>query len=545
VSLDKPGGAGDQEPDKPGAVPSSASPSGTETKSPPPAETRSEAEHARDVMSRPPVRRYEDGASDPPRPVNPARTEQEQAGPGDGARAAGPAQAEPRSEAEHARDVMSRPPVRRPWLETSDVRPREADVPALSQPDRGDRGRGGETGEWARPDAGSVADGQVRVRVAEPAERVRPDSEERPSIPDEADGSSDERPGSAEGGRGGRDSKDSRPEDDEEATSPDRAVEREETAEQDEIAESPRERPQPPEVVPEALPDTGQDQAEDQRWAAMEQRFQAMEQQHRAELAELRADYETKYETLKGQSEELKAQVEEHAEREPAGAERRPSADDSPDSGERPAHTGPPDVVSKREHDDLQIGGDAADEAPREFEEPFRDALDHAAKHRINELNDLLDSPPEQQIDVAVNMCGFVAAFTAIDVVQRKWPTDAGLRRMAQKVAQAKVDEPYGVTEQNVYLFLSRCALGFEPYGNVFGDVIQDPGTLRAAPFFFATDMLATFVPEGQTIWQFLDLIEDAYEKAWLLDLNLLPALMVRARMPQPEQASGPESAGR
>lgn len=32
-------------------------------------------------------------------------------------------------------------------------------------------------------------------------------------------------------------------------------------------------------------------------------------------------------------------------------------------------------------------------------------------------------------------------------------------------------------------------------------------------------------------------MIEDAYEKAWLLDLNLLPALMVRARMPQPEQA--------
>lgn len=179
---------------------------------------------------------------------------------------------------------------------------------------------------------------------------------------------------------------------------------------------------------------------------------------------------------------------------------------------------------------------------PKKFEVPFRDALGHAAKRRIPELHALLNGLSEEQADVAINMCAFVAAYTAIDVVERRWPTDVGLHRMAQKVAQAEVDEPYGVTEQNAYLFLSRCAIGFEPYGTVFEGVIQDPAILAVAPFFFAVDMLAAFVPQGQTIWEFLDVIEDAYEKAWLLDLNLLPALMVRARMPQPEQAPNTNS---
>jgi hypothetical protein len=174
---------------------------------------------------------------------------------------------------------------------------------------------------------------------------------------------------------------------------------------------------------------------------------------------------------------------------------------------------------------------------PREIEEQFRDALDHAAKRRADELRSLLRRMVDgNQIDAAVQLCGLVAAYTAINTVSRRWPTDSGLRLMAEKIVQAD-DEPHGVTEQNVYLFLSRCALGSESFADVFGDAFDDADKFIAAPFFLTADMLATFVPKGQTIWEFLDVIEDAYEKAWLLDLNLLPALMVRARMPQPEQA--------
>ena len=175
---------------------------------------------------------------------------------------------------------------------------------------------------------------------------------------------------------------------------------------------------------------------------------------------------------------------------------------------------------------------------PAEVEKPFRDALDHAAKRRVSELHDMLFRLPEEHLAAAVGLCGFVTAYTAIDVVERRWPTDAGLRRMAEKMVEGgNRDEQFGVTEQNVYLWASQCALGFKPYAEVFGDRFNDPYKFLAAPFFLTVNVLATFVPEGQTIWEFLELIEDAYEKAWLLDLNLLPALMVRARIPQPQQA--------
>lgn len=121
-------------------------------------------------------------------------------------------------------------------------------------------------------------------------------------------------------------------------------------------------------------------------------------------------------------------------------------------------------------------------------------------------------------------------------MVERRWPPDASVRRMAEGVARAKADAPYGVTEENAYLFLSRCALGFESYGDVFGDAFEDADTFAAAPFFLTIDMLAAFRPKDKSIWEFLDVIEDSYERAGLLDLNLLPALMMRARMPLPEQ---------
>ncbi|MBO0803824.1 MAG: hypothetical protein J2P25_12220 [Nocardiopsaceae bacterium] len=180
-----------------------------------------------------------------------------------------------------------------------------------------------------------------------------------------------------------------------------------------------------------------------------------------------------------------------------------------------------------------------AGELPREFEAPFREALDHAAKRQVGDLHALLTGMTEQQLDIALSMCGFVAAYTAINTVNRRWPTDGGLRLMAEKAVKGfEEDAPYGATEENVYLYLSKCALGFQSYADVFGDAFSSLEETLAAPFFITIDLLATFAPKEKTIWEFLDVIEDAYEKAWLLDLNLLPALMVRARMPQPEGAS-------
>lgn len=176
---------------------------------------------------------------------------------------------------------------------------------------------------------------------------------------------------------------------------------------------------------------------------------------------------------------------------------------------------------------------------PAELEKPFRQALDHAAKRRVGELHDLLTGLSDEQIAGAVGLCGFVAAYIASDVVERRWPTDSGVRRMAQKTVQGEnPDQQYGVTEDSVYRFLSRCALGFEPYADVFEDLSGDPRKYLAAPFFITVNFLATFSPKDKNIWEFLDQIESAYEAAWIADINILPALMVRSRMPQPGQGT-------
>jgi len=174
---------------------------------------------------------------------------------------------------------------------------------------------------------------------------------------------------------------------------------------------------------------------------------------------------------------------------------------------------------------------------PAEVEKSFRDALGHASKRRLSELHGLLEELPEGQLVGAAGLCGLASAYTAIDVVERRWPTDDGLRRIAAKTVEGNnPDEQFGVTEENLYLWLAQCALGFNAYSEVFKDRFTDKHTFLAAPFFFTINVLATFSPKSKSVWEFLDSIENAYEAASLLDLNLLPALMVRARMPQPNQ---------
>lgn len=177
---------------------------------------------------------------------------------------------------------------------------------------------------------------------------------------------------------------------------------------------------------------------------------------------------------------------------------------------------------------------------PEEIEKPFRTALTHATTRNIDELHSLLDSLSKEQLEGSVGLCGLASAYTAIDVTERKWPTDAQVRRMAQGITEGKnPDKQHGVTEQNLYLWLSQCALGSGNYADVFDSIFEDPHQYMAAPFFFTTNLLIRFKPKDKSETEFLSLIEAAYEGAWQLDLNLLPALMVRARMPQAGQASG------
>jgi hypothetical protein len=67
------------------------------------------------------------------------------------------------------------------------------------------------------------------------------------------------------------------------------------------------------------------------------------------------------------------------------------------------------------------------------------------AKHRVGELHGLLRQLTDEQIAPAISLCGFVVAYTAIDVVERRWPADAGLHRMAMRTVEGhNPDEQFG-----------------------------------------------------------------------------------------------------
>lgn len=162
-------------------------------------------------------------------------------------------------------------------------------------------------------------------------------------------------------------------------------------------------------------------------------------------------------------------------------------------------------------------------------EKPFRAALGHALRGELSEMNHLLEELSVDQGGAALGLCILVTGYVAIDVCGRRWPGNASVRSIAEHVANTgRIVKEIGLKTQQVYDFISRVALGGEPLEDVFPDA--DEGA--KLPFIVAAHTLGTYHPREIEWWEFLDAIEYALEKAWATDLNVLPALMLRARMP-------------
>ena len=81
------------------------------------------------------------------------------------------------------------------------------------------------------------------------------------------------------------------------------------------------------------------------------------------------------------------------------------------------------------------------------------------------------------------------------------------------------------ITEQEIYEYLSRVALGPEKLDDVFS--IEGLATI---PLFATANLLLSFCPRDKEWWEYLDQIWDAAETADRVSLSVLPALMLRAR---------------
>jgi hypothetical protein len=160
------------------------------------------------------------------------------------------------------------------------------------------------------------------------------------------------------------------------------------------------------------------------------------------------------------------------------------------------------------------------------LERPTRTMLGHAIRSELGELADVILAIGDENLAASIPLCVFASAYIAIDVSGR-WPADADLHEIASRATKSlpRLD----ISEQAVYEYLSRVALGAERMDEVFS--IEEVGTI---PLFATAKLLLKFAPEEKEWWEYLDQIWDAEEAAERASLTVLPALMLRAHKEHP-----------
>jgi hypothetical protein len=156
------------------------------------------------------------------------------------------------------------------------------------------------------------------------------------------------------------------------------------------------------------------------------------------------------------------------------------------------------------------------------IEQPTRKMLGHAIRHELDDLAALARAEGAEALISAIPLCLFASAYIAIDVAGR-WPTDADLHKIAKNASESATE--LDISEQEIYGYLSRVALGPEKLDDVFS-----VEALATIPLYASANLLLTFAPRDKHWWEYLDQIWEAAETAERTSLTVLPALMLRAR---------------
>lgn len=167
-----------------------------------------------------------------------------------------------------------------------------------------------------------------------------------------------------------------------------------------------------------------------------------------------------------------------------------------------------------------------------EEEKPFRAALGQAIRGQLDEMHEGLLRLTDEQITACLSLCVLVSGYVAIDVCGRQWPNEKNLRRIAEVAAETGGARA-GLTAEESYAYLRRVVLLGEPLETALSPVDR-AATLS---FVITGELLLGFHPADQEWWEYLNKIEEFSEVAFAVDLDLLPALMLRSRrVPSPEQ---------
>ena len=161
-----------------------------------------------------------------------------------------------------------------------------------------------------------------------------------------------------------------------------------------------------------------------------------------------------------------------------------------------------------------------------DIEKPFRDALGHAIRNELEEMREVLLRLNQEQFASCLSLCAHVSGYVAIDVCGRQWPNEANLRVIAEAATKSTFARQFGLKAEDSYTYVKRVALGFEPLDKVF----PSPEDAITLSFAITSHLLAAFGRGDEEWWEYLNKVEEVYEVAKATDLDLLPALMLRAR---------------
>jgi len=156
-------------------------------------------------------------------------------------------------------------------------------------------------------------------------------------------------------------------------------------------------------------------------------------------------------------------------------------------------------------------------------EDATRTMLDHVLKDKLDEIPRLLQKIDADRFRDCLGLCVAISGYIAMDVLGPDWPTDGGLRRMAEHAAKAAINVE--LDESQIYDYLRKSAVGSHQINDVFATG-EDVVTM---PVFITAALILTFCPRGTKVWGYLDDIEEALEAAESVKASALPAMVLRA----------------
>lgn len=150
--------------------------------------------------------------------------------------------------------------------------------------------------------------------------------------------------------------------------------------------------------------------------------------------------------------------------------------------------------------------------------------LGYAVKGELDGLAKVMQGINDDRLFAdCLGLCTNIAGYIAVDVMGPEWPSESSIRHMAHRLVES--ESAVQLDETVVYDYLKKAALEAQSWDQVFSNIQDAAGW----PIIITASMMLSFCPREKTLWEYLDVIEEALETADAVKQSTLPAMVLRA----------------